>query len=513
MVSVFLLAGCMDIPQESAAQTEPVDTVTESVAETETAVSVSYPADIFPAEELSAILANDLETALLETPPPWTAVTPNGIGLNDELILRTAFFAYEIFKEVVIKDEEGFLLPVETVQDAADLLFSEPPQIASYRFGSTYRNNADYADHIRMPLEYYEQKKFYYVQYRIQTETFRYDAETNTIGCAIDFMKPGADKSYTELDCRKEVSLSPFIIGGKIYYRFNELSDYGTYNTEPERQTYTITDCRDWEQLGLNKTDIRYLFLKAFIEGDIETLERMANAVEGVYDSYKSMELGEYSITRTDIHPISPLNQSRDGFIIFNFDLLSSENEILHAGRHSRLIEYGLCMEMTDYENYEVFPVLTEAQIVIRLFSMHGFTSFPDFKSKNYRGYSVVSPVYILSRLNKDDYKPRAAEEIIAYAKKYFDIDDYIIDEEFLVKTEDGYDILGMGAPSPSFNLVSEEIRDGITVVTVQFWADFSQTVKSVLVEFFLEPLDGDYKPLYSKILEDTGHPTSWVST
>ncbi len=65
----------------------------------------------------------------------------------------------------------------------------------------------------------------------------------------------------------------------------------------------------------------------------------------------------------------------------------------------------------------------------------------------------------------------------------------------------------------PSCRFISEEIRDGITVVTVQFWADFSQTVKSVLVEFYLEPLDGDFKLLYSVTLDDMGYKTSYIGT
>ncbi|MHB1155033.1 MAG: hypothetical protein ACYCWE_22020 [Eubacteriales bacterium] len=529
ILSIFLLAGCSgtEISSEiTIKETEPTFAEVEISSETaaETTIPEAEPAPVIeivmaiPADidqnDLSSKIASDFNTALLSTPQSWTMMPLDGGIITDDFILQTAFTAYEIYKETeaeIIKDEKGLYMSIDIMQKTVDLLFADPPEIDTYTFGSLYRNNAKYTDCIFMPFEFYEKFKYYEDKYKFEYNSFRYNAETNHITCAINFNKFDEDGNFAGIDCRKEFSLSSLIINGKTYYRFNEILEYGVYNIQPDQLTDTITDYRDWEQLGLNKTELRYLFIKAFVNGDTETLEYMANADKGVYDSYKSIVLGNYTIKRSDKSPISPLNQNIDGFIIFDFDILSSENEVLCTGHHSLLIEYTLCMQMIDYADYVMFPILTEAQKSIYYY--HG-TSFPDFKAKTNNGNYNISTEYILVRLNylSGNYKPRSAEDIIAYAKKYFDVDDYKINEDEVYKTQNGYEVIGRGAASPSYNFVSEEIRDGITVVTVQFWADFSQTVKSVLIEFYLEPLDGDFKPLYSTILEDTGYKTSWIS-
>lgn len=512
ILSVFLLVGCTgtDISDETAVlttiqETEPISAEVE--------IAIVLPADMDPNNPYLK-LASDFDTALLSTPQSWTLMPLDGGIITDDFILQTAYTAYEIYKEteaVIIKDENGLYLPVEIVQKTTDLLFADPPEIDTYTFGSLYRNNAEYTDCIFMPFEFYEEYKYYGNKYLILYNTFRYNAETNNITCAISFNKPDADGKFMGLDCRKEFSLSPLIINGKTYYRFNELLDYGVYNIQPDQLINTITDYRDWEQLGLNKTDERYLFIKAFVNGDTETLEYMAYTDKGVYESYKSIVLGDYTIKRIDKNPIYPDNGGSDN-IIFDFDIISGDNEVLCPGHHSFYIEAVLCTKMIDYKNYVMFPLLNEAQKFIYYYRG---TSFPDFKAKTENGNYNISTEYIIGRLGylSGNYKSRSAEEIIAYAKKYFDVDDYKINEDEVDKTQDGYGIIGRGVPVPSRSFVSEDICDGITVVTVQFWADFSQTVKSILVEFCIEPLDGDFKPLYSVTLEDTGYKTSYIGT
>jgi hypothetical protein len=82
-----------------------------------------------------------------------------------------------------------------------------------------------------------------------------------------------------------------------------------------------------------------------------------------------------------------------------------------------------------------------------------------------------------------------------------------------LYKQDDGYILIGRGSTSLIRTFLSEEIRDGITVVTVQFWADHSKTVPSRKVEFHLELLDGEYRPVKTVILEDSEFAAATYST
>ena len=124
---------------------------------------------------------------------------------------------------------------------------------------------------------------------------------------------------------------------------------------------------------------------------------------------------------------------------------------------------------------------------------------------------------FIIGRLDvlHGNHEPRTAEEIGDYAEKYLGVDRNTLNFEYTVdKTPDGrYVRIGRGSTSYYHTVLSEEIRDSITVVTIQFWADPSQTVPSRKVEFHLELIDGEYKPLHTVILEDSSFKTATAST
>ena len=121
-----------------------------------------------------------------------------------------------------------------------------------------------------------------------------------------------------------------------------------------------------------------------------------------------------------------------------------------------------------------------------------------------------------MARLNTmaGNYEPRTAEEIRAYAETYLGVDgDTLNIETSLHKQDGGYIPIGRGSTSYEYTFVSEEIRDGITVVTVQFWADYSRIVPSRLVEFHLEWMGSEYRPVKTVILKDSDFTTASSST
>ena len=98
------------------------------------------------------------------------------------------------------------------------------------------------------------------------------------------------------------------------------------------------------------------------------------------------------------------------------------------------------------------------------------------------------------------------AKEICDYAEKYLGIkaEDIDFEHSAIQKKNGKYFILGHGGNSRVNDFISEEIIDGITVVTVRFYADHSKLVQSRLVEFHLKLIDGEYSPVKAVIMEDS---------
>jgi hypothetical protein len=212
IISVFLLAGCARA--QILNQTTAITTINKTEpSPAEIDIAIALPSDMDP-NNLYFKLASDFDTVLLSTPQSWTMMPLDGGIINDDFILQTAYTAYEIYKESedeIIKDENGLYLPVEIMQKTADLLFADPPEIDTYTFGNLYRNNEEYTDCIFIPFEFYKKENYYGNKYNLLYNTFRYNAETNNITCAISFNKPDVDGKFMGLDCRKEFLLSPLI--------------------------------------------------------------------------------------------------------------------------------------------------------------------------------------------------------------------------------------------------------------------------------------------------------------
>lgn len=280
--------------------------------------------------------------------------------------------------------------------------------------------------------------------------------------------------------------------------------------------TDVISDRSDLDSLSV--ADRRRKMIEAFLTGDLEALASGSGASVEAYKSYRGMEFGEYAIRR-ELLPTSD-GEERE-FLVLNVDILKSDNDVLVPGRHKLVAVDDFSAELTPIENFTYFTSwegfigsMSEAQRFIYDIRSTSFDYFvgtgqPDAEQK-------VSADYIVCRLARlrPDAESFTSGEIKAYAKKYFDIDDYTIRRGTLRELPDGgYGVIGRGVSSPTYSFVSEEERDGHTVVTVQFWADYSKTVKSKLVEFHIIPLDGDFKPLLSVTLEDSGLETAYTST
>lgn len=508
---VFISCNNKDITDSTSAIKETTDTqkstnAFESTTDTKKVVNTKNLSDenvtvTYPDQSDKIKIANmgsDFSQEMNISPQPWTLIGMNREAeLSDDFVLKTAIQAYNLSLTANVgfpTNSNGVYVHIDSVQYMLNIQFDNPPDINDYAFGSKYRSNENYRDYILIPEA--EKSTGHKNKSINHCEFIYYDGDTNLLKCMISYTYENRELNYKTL-----YSLTPIILNEKYYYHLNKIEDEIPTNSTPEQTTDTITDYRDWEKLGLGRDDVRYQYIKAFVNRDTHTLEHYCDLSNGVYDSYKTIVLGDYKIERID-----SLNIYGSGdYIIFSFNILSSENEALNLGYHSYFLDYGLGFRLIDYPIVTPNPNTSPAESVSVIVDMHS-TEIPDFE--NYNAKYITN--YILRRLYSTKKETSATEPVLKeYAKKYLGLENFTPEGQ---KYQDKFYQTG-GAFVLFYRIESEETASGITCVKVQFFADYSKTVKSKLVEFYLEYLDGDYKPLYSVTIEDTGYESARITT
>jgi len=271
----------------------------------------------------------------------------------------------------------------------------------------------------------------------------------------------------------------------------------------------TLAECHDI--VGWYNADLQFA-LSAFLRSDWEQFAKLCDVEPEVYAYMQGMEISDYTLTKEMIpDPYYPENVNP--YPVLTFTVTESQNDIFPKGEHTLIWDHGLHLYFAPRETFHT-PVSDMSAAERYVFDVH---SDRDFSRIMTEGSQWGLCDFIIGRLDvlHGNYEPRTAEEIGDYAEKYLGVDRNTLNFEYTVdKTPDGrYVRIGRGLTSYYHTFLSEEIRDGITVVTVQFWADPSQTVPSRKVEFHLELIDGEYKPLHTVILEDSPFKTATAST
>ncbi len=508
----------------------------------------------------------ELETAIKAHPQPWVFLlmdsaaplgtaypgtncyTLTGQSVSDRFLLAAAHFTYDFITAAGIKilpeDDGDYLISLYDIYYLLKHFYSNTPNVYYIYYGDVdnYGKNVQ-TNTVRLPARAVRNGGAYY--------TGIYSHGEGSEGM---WRRDGEDKVYARVNYRdenfietwkfrfttfREYELVPYVVGDYIFFGYNNLNDWGhcrssRFNFQPVSIEGTITDLNDWEwHFGLIKDDYRYQFIKAFLEGNTHRLEVSAGAQYGVYESYKGMKIGDYKITLTHDHPLETGKKnsfSYNGYISFEFDVISSNNKVLAPGRHNVFIENGLCITMLDIEEARAEYINRVKNIPATpacdyIYTLRG--ALIDEKGMlTYQWFDEKTPFdieYILLQLNQiylrhndGNYNTDgfSADEIKAYAKKYFNTSDFVIEEEKASKDKNGnYQIIGRGSSFPSTTILSEEERDCHTVVTVQYWADSSRTVESRRVDYHLEWMGEDFRPLKSVVINDTGFSTSYIGT
>ena len=269
-----------------------------------------------------------------------------------------------------------------------------------------------------------------------------------------------------------------------------------------------------WEDINMSESDWNefsdkhfYDVIRAFTEGDIDEFSKLTGTPAEVYESLESIRIGEYK-TYIEYIPANNDPENIKKFPAIEFEVTESDCEIFPVGKHTLVYNASYVTVLTHKQNMEWLTKMPEVEsgTVSAKEYISDMCSDSDFWIFNAGKYLVEKIIVRMDTAfgeSKDGY---TAKEICDYAEKYLGIkaDEIDFEHSAIQKKNEKYFILGHGGNGSAKDFVSEEIIDGITVVTVRSYADHSKLVQSRLVEFHLKLIDGEYSPVKAVMLEDS---------
>lgn len=275
----------------------------------------------------------------------------------------------------------------------------------------------------------------------------------------------------------------------------------------------------DWAALKFDMYDFVddniYYLVRALLRGDGEAFAGYLGVAPEVYRGLLDIKIGEYSLMREDI-PAADDPSKTNAYPVLEFEVLESSGGLFSVGKHRLVFDTGLVITFVPREQFKWYTYMpplkaSDAEIYLDQVMLEDFSTI---KAENMRQFGLCD--FIVARLNtlKGNYDPCTAEEIRAYAEKYLGVDgDTLGIEHSLYPADGGYVRIGRGGGPLLRTYLSEVTDNGVTVVTAQFWADYSMTVPSRRIEYHLGYLDGEFVPLKAVVLEDSGLNTVYYST
>lgn len=286
----------------------------------------------------------------------------------------------------------------------------------------------------------------------------------------------------------------------------------------PDPTVHMQTVDEAWAALGLPDYEIWIRdCARALVAGDGAALAKTLGVPTEVYACYDGMVVTDWALRRETISAVDDPAQTRD-MAVLDLTIASGGSEVLGPGEHSLVFVGELFAYFVPREDYQwkaepnrstMSAAGNYVRTVISL-AGSGEDCFDALLTPGKMQFGQAD--FIIARMGTLDRqydKPRSAEDIRAYAETCLGMDGASIDFIGVQAVDGGYVQYGRGGYSAICDFVGEETRDGVTVVTVQFWADYSRTVKSKRMEYYLELGEPDFKPVKVVTLEDSGRKTA----
>lgn len=276
-----------------------------------------------------------------------------------------------------------------------------------------------------------------------------------------------------------------------------------------------------WDVLGFSDFEVvsDYDATSAFVTGNFDLIEEMQYLPDDTYDRFKNVVFGDYSLYKKSI-PAYDAPEEMKEFVVLDIEVLESDDDYFPLGRQSLIFDSWYTtkfFKLEDMKWYDEYYYDMFAPDVSKNFCFEYIRNltynFNHARKGNYTELIICDfVVHRLFAIN-EGAEGFTKEQICDYAQKYLglDISDYDFDK-VLVDYGQGYAGIGKGGNYAVSTYFPAEERDGITYVTVQFWADYSRIVPAVKIEFSLELVDGEYRYIGYTVLEDTGREVAEYS-
>ncbi len=248
----------------------------------------------------------------------------------------------------------------------------------------------------------------------------------------------------------------------------SEPAHAATFN--PAERTASSLD--ELPNLGLDESDARLRYIRAFVTGDVDTLELVCGVEKGMYADYRTLELSSWAVW---IDPAEDRGPLRFAFVPTHSDVEAFPTDVRTEGT----VYEGLMGAY--FSRSGASPSFGEAaDELYDLLSNHILLDLPTTDEMDYPTRFALS-CYICDKLGNTDL---TEENIRDYAEKHFGIEDF---------TPDGAHVGshgGHGGSHQFLDIVGSEEKDGETVVTVQYYADWSKTVNSGTWQYTMRKTD-----------------------
>ncbi len=271
-----------------------------------------------------------------------------------------------------------------------------------------------------------------------------------------------------------------------------------------------------WCAIGLSDvSSFSYDIICALVTGDIDRFTDLCGVLPEVYESWRDVQFGSYTISCEEIAAEDD-PEATLFFPVLEIEVLESDDAFFTPGTHRLVFEEGYAITFTHYDEYKWYTFYDGDSMSSceKYINQLGFNrTFLPVLAEDDRMVFVCD--FIVARLNtlSGDFSPVSAEQIYEYAEKYLDIERERLDlDRYLFAESGGYVRIGKGGSTPVSTYISEEERNGVIVATIQYWADYSKSVRSQKAEVYLELIDGEYRYIKTEIVEDTGYATEYYS-
>ncbi len=466
----FVFIGCSrSVPEENIAETKD----TAETKEGETAETV-------PSTESESTEETVLDPDAFTLPLSADEVIQNGSLYTGELNGKYYLVSND--------DENKAKITVTVYEDSisAEVTYDEKESVKEIHEGNFVYDTLSGELSIRISCSYRENEGKTYSSQDVLGKIYEYNGLVHFICLRSDIDLPAVDEMLSfsfEADAREYNNIS--------------VSDWAKVN---EGHKFKIMD--------------QHVFfaMRALLRGDIDGFAKRCGVAPSVYDSLRGMKIGEFELYSKEYY--DEFNPDKKMFVpVLKLNVLESNSDFFTVGEHNIAFEFGLELTFSHLDDF------------LELMENRSEMSNPTFAQRYVnnlmwddisRTESLRKYEFIIGRLNEldGDYRPRTLKEISDYAEKYLNIEVDVEEMSRVLDTyEDGYQIIGRGGGPYLRTYTNEEERDGVTVVTAVFWADYSQTVPAKEVEFHLRLIDGEFSPIKTVVINDYGFNCVFYST